>query len=59
MISPISLFFIVICERSLDFTEGGVAEGEAEEHVAVPDLLRRPPVRARAPGDDPQHHLHL
>ena len=50
---------IVICERSLDFTEGNAAEGEAEEHVAVPDLRRRPPVRPWAAGDDPQHHLHL
>ena len=49
----------VICERPLDFTEGNVAEGETEEHVAVPDLRRSHPVRPRAPGDDPQHHLHL
>ena len=59
MISPLLFFMIVICECSLDFTEGDVTEGEAEEHVAVPDLRRRPPVRARAAGDDPQHHLHL
>ena len=56
---PVLLLMIVICEFPVDFTESDVTEGEAEEHVAVPDLGRRPPVRARAPGDDPQHHLHL
>ena len=53
------LLMNVIYELPLDFTEGNVAEGETEEHVAVPDLRCRHPVRPRAPGHDPQHHLHL